>query len=334
MRDNPESEMDVSLVEMSESNFDNLMQSGQAHSALRKGPLPRQPGPQPTRAQQLEVSRTINSDQVFDVRQQAEFFVSLGQTDQAVRILESRINESGESSPLLYLDLLKIFHSLGLKQDYHQFREDFNLLFNSRVPEFSDYGDEGRSLEEYPHVLSHIAALWSTPKALMVIEASLFRDPLDDSGKPFDLAAFRDLLLLHALAQSNTKGGPVNSDLAPLSAASAGMSSGLAGQSAPQPSQGVDISLDTQSGMITPAEVPAGKYTDLDLDLTDLVVPAMPPSEEVTAFPKLSAEVDSTESYTGKTAAATKHAQAIEDNNFLDFNKDLTVQYKLPKGKS
>lgn len=199
--DGPESEVDVSLVEMSESNFDKLMASGQAQSALRRGPLP--PAAEISRPQALQVepARSINSEEIFDIRQQAEFFVSLGQTDQAVRILENRIIDNGESSPLIYLDLLAILHAVGLKSDFRQFREDFNLLFNSKVPEFSAFKEEGKSLEDYPHVLAHIMALWPKPKVLMVIEASIFRDPWDDKSPPFELAAFRDLLLLHAIAQ-------------------------------------------------------------------------------------------------------------------------------------
>ena len=213
--DEPESQVDVSLVEMSESNFDKLMASGQAHSALRKGPLP--PAAEISRPQglQVEPARSINSEELFDIRQQAEFFVSLGQTDQAVRILENRIIENGESSPLIYLDLLKILHAVGLKSDFRQFREDFNLLFNGKVPEFASFKDEGRGLEAYPHVLAHVIALWATPKVLMVIEASIFRDPWDDKSPPFELAAFRDLLLLHAIAQSNAK----EADAAPSPAA-------------------------------------------------------------------------------------------------------------------
>ena len=186
---------------MDESNFDRLVASREAHSALRKGPLP--PATEISRAPglQMEQPRSINSEALFDIRQQAEFFVSLGQTDQAVRILENRIIENGESSPLIYLDLLKILHTVGLESDFHQFREDFNLLFNCKVPEFSAFNDEGKSLDDYPHVLAHITALWATPKALMVIEASIFRDPWDDKSPPFEMAAFRDLLLLHAIAQ-------------------------------------------------------------------------------------------------------------------------------------
>ena len=258
LEDAPSSELDVSLVEMTESNFDQLMKSGKSHSAIRPGPLAPQIEPMPatTKMQSLPV-RPINSDQLFDVRQQADFFVSLGQTDQAVQILEKQINDHGATSPLIYLDLLQIFHSLNLKTDFRQFREDFNLLFNARVPEFAAFKNEGKTLEQYPHVLAHITALWSTRKALMVIEASIFRDSLDDRSTPFDLAAFRDLLLLHAIAQSFTYREEPTSDLAPLRANMAPISKGarlspLAGPGAAvsgfDADSTVDISLPPLSG--------------------------------------------------------------------------------------
>lgn len=193
----PVTQVDVSLVELSESTFDRLMQSGTTHSAVRKSrpTEPGGPGAEPA-------SRLINSEVLFDVRQQAEFFVSLGQTDQAVRILENRIGESGESSPLAYLDLLKIFHSLGLKADFRQVREDFNLLFNARVPEFAAFTNEGRDLESYPEIVAGLVAVWGKPEILPSVEAHLFRDQWTSDRELLDLAAFRDLLLLHAVAQS------------------------------------------------------------------------------------------------------------------------------------
>ncbi len=361
LRDDPESEIDVSLVEMSESNFDNLMQSGQSHGALRRGPLPpATDNSMATRAQPMELTRSINSEEIFDIRQQADFFVSLGQTDQAVRILENRINESGESSPLLYLDLLKIFHSLGLKQDYHQFREDFNLLFNSRVPEFSQYKEEGRSLEDYPQVLAHITALWATPKAQMVIEASIFRDPMDDKSKPFDLAAFRDLLLLHAVGQSNARGDSGVSGLAPLSTVPVSPQKTTSITAKLSGAMSVDIPLESPVSVMPP--VPEG---DLDLDLSDLVLPEPTPktatasktaaapkpkapeplAEEDTEFPKLittpfatttpvpAASLPPAAASSPTVNKSGPPVQAIEDDNFLDFDKQATVKYTLPKNK-
>jgi hypothetical protein len=303
-------DMDVSLVEMSESNFDNLMQSGEAHSALRKGPLASQSVPTPTRAQRLDLNRTINSDQVFDVRQQAEFFVTLGQTDQAVRVLESRINESGECSPLLYLDLLKIFHSLNLKQDYHQFREDFNLLFSSRMPEFADYGNEGRSLEDYPEALSRIAASWHTPKAVAMIEASIFKEALEGSGRVFDLAAFRDLLLLHAIAQSTS-----TSELADSSAPSTPLSTPQS--AAPDIATGYASNIDVDLSQLAKLATASGEHL----------------SESVTDFPTIPAVPSATPGGAAFGEPA-KLQPGVEENNFLNFDQHLTDKYELPKGKA
>ena len=290
--DDPASELDVSLVEMTESNFDRLMRSGISHSAARRGPLPVAPAviPSTTKMQPLS-ARPVNSEQLFDVRQQADFFVSLGQTDQAVQILEKQINDHGETSPLIYLDLLQIFHSLNLKTDFRQFREDFNLLFNGRVSEFASFKDEGRSLEEYPHVLAHITALWGTRKALMVIEASIFRDSLDDRSAPFDLAAFRDLLLLHAIAQSFTVRDEVVSDLAPLRANMAPSSKGARLTAANGGRSG--------SGALAaaaPLSVPAG-LSEVDIPLSTggalLPVPSLPSVTAVLNAPTSMAEISS-----------------------------------------
>ncbi len=197
-RPTPITQVDVSLVEMSESTFDRLMQSGATHSAVRK------PRDLPVAGVSVgaPVRRLVNAEELFDIRQQAEFFVSLGQTDQAVRILENRISENGEASPLAYLDLLKIFHSLGLKADFRQIREDFNLLFNAKVPDFAAFGEEGRELWDYPHVLADIEVAWKSPQAADMVEALLFRDQWDEAREVFDLAAFRDLLLLHTIVQA------------------------------------------------------------------------------------------------------------------------------------
>lgn len=273
----PITQVDVSLVEMSESTFDRLMQSGVTHNAVRK--------PRPADAAQSDAAghrKSINSEELFDIRQQAEFFVSLGQTDQAVRILENRISASGESSPLAYLDLLKIFHALGLRADFRQVREDFNLLFNARVPEFSNFLEEGRSLEEYPEAISGIVAAWGSPHIFATIETSLFRDQWNTQHELFDLAAFRDLLLLHAVAQAVMSASEGGTSLPgaltdhgprvayPAFSATAG-SSGAGSVRPPSMHQAGaghgDVPLPTLDGV-----------PELDIDLSDLHVPQAVPS--------------------------------------------------------
>ena len=354
MRGDPGSDMDVSLVEMSESNFDNLMQSGKAHSALRRGPLPTASGAPATRSLPLGPARVINSEQLFDIRQQAEFFVSLGQTDQAVRILENQINDSGESSPLVYLDLLKIFHSLNLKTDFRQSREDFNLLFNGKVPEFASFKDEGKSLEDYPQVLAHITALWDTPKVLMVIEGSIFRDPQDEKSAPFELAAFRDLLLLHAVAQSTADRDAPVSDLAPLHAGVTaayrpmGGAGGtvatmpgrpLAGSTAKAPNiASVDIALNTEPGYLQVTPDGPVLPPDLDIDLTDLVAPSVFPQEDAAGagdFSKLVGGTEPTVNLTVKPKPKTSPTPVDVDVNLINFDlPQASKTVSIPKPKA
>lgn len=303
----PASQVDVSLVEMSESNFDNLMQSGAAHSAIRK-----QPSPAPA---QKGIARNLNSEAVFDIRQQAEFFVSLGQTDQAVRILERQINESDEPNPLVYLDLLSIFHSLSLKVDFRQFREDFNLLFNGRVPEFAQFREQGKSLDAYPEVLAHITALWPTAKVLEVIEACIFRDPWDAKNEPFDLAAFRDLLFLHAVAQSVVQGTPPK-----------GGENTVRASVSPAP-QLVTPTYFSNSGNAVPSSpvVDIALPHELDLDLSDTTLDEVAINPLVAADSEFPSLMQGDHPSEGQTMGGSP---APHDDNLLNF--DLPMEPNLP----
>ncbi len=144
--------------------------------------------------------RTTNSEEVVDARQQADFFVSLGQYDQAIQTLRERIDGLGEASPLVYLDLMQLLRRLGRRIDFNQCRDQFNRLFTGRVPEYASFDEKGKGLEVYGEVLAHITAEWSSGFILEILESCIFRRPNDDLGQPFDLLAFEDLLMLHAVA--------------------------------------------------------------------------------------------------------------------------------------
>ncbi|MEY4883794.1 MAG: hypothetical protein RIS34_1648 [Pseudomonadota bacterium] len=271
------STVDLNLSEISASTFDSLLQSSPAS-------MHDKPAVSPITAPKPASTPSINADEVFDVRQQADFFVSLGQTDQAIRVLESHIAENAESSPILYLDLLQLFHSLSLKTDFRQFRDDFNLLFNAHIPEFAFFKQEGQGLEAYADVLSDITALWSSPKVLALIEGCIFKSAWDDRGRSFDLAAFRELLLLHAMAQSEHDSASGSGDARRSSFAHLSpnrfVSSGLGGarpayfQNTNQAGRGaiaensVDTDLDAyQTRVETPLPSIDASSLDLDLDL-------------------------------------------------------------------
>ena len=51
---------------------------------------------------------SLSVEPILDIRQQAEFFVSLGQTERALRILTKQIADMPEPNPFIYMDLLAL----------------------------------------------------------------------------------------------------------------------------------------------------------------------------------------------------------------------------------
>ena len=144
--------------------------------------------------------RNFNADVLVDLRQQADFLAKLGKVDDALEVLEGGIKANPVESPLLYLDLLTIANNFSRKTDFRQFRAEFMELFNAAIPEFALFRDEGRKLEAYPALLEHINSQWESSDVLDVIEACILRDPEARESDPFDVAAFRELLKMHAAA--------------------------------------------------------------------------------------------------------------------------------------
>lgn len=146
-------------------------------------------------------SRLVAAEELFDIQEQADFFLSLGQPDQAIEVLKNHITDNVETSALAYMDLFDIYHRTNRQADYTELREEFNRVFNAQVPEFSKYGAQSNGLEDFPHVLSNIQSAWSRPQqAQDVIEESIFRHP-DEDHQTLDIAAYRELMLLYALAK-------------------------------------------------------------------------------------------------------------------------------------
>ena len=150
---------------------------------------------------QLPTSRSVNTEELFDVQQQAEFFLSLGQHEQAIEALSEYVAMHPDTSALAYLELLRIFHSLGRMLDYERVRRQCQQALNVRVPAFDEFQEQGRPLDHYDEVLRRIEEHWPGPESLPVIEELLMRKPGEEGAAPFDLAAYRELLMLYAMAQ-------------------------------------------------------------------------------------------------------------------------------------
>jgi hypothetical protein len=156
----------------------------------------------------MDNSRSVAAEELFDLQQQVEFFISLGQSEQAANLLISHLSDGHEPSPLAYLDLLKLYHQMGYRDKYDELKSRFNSQFNAGVPVFENYSYSRRGLDRYEKALSRIQSLWPSRGVLEVIETSLFKKNVEGDGEVFDLEAYRELLLLYGIARYlNSDGG-------------------------------------------------------------------------------------------------------------------------------
>ncbi len=207
--------------------------------------------------------RAVKAEEVHDIQQQADFFVSLGEFERAIEVLRSHINLFPGTSAVAWLDLLEIYHKLQRREDYEATRQEFHDAFNAEAPSFDNYQEQSEGLEGYPAALSRIVALWPSPKVLEIIEESIFRKPGQAGGEPFGLRAYRELLMLynigkdvieagHSMMDFETSSTPPSdfshTSIQPLSAVKAAAPAGrpeLADMPAIEaPEIGLDINLD------------------------------------------------------------------------------------------
>jgi pilus assembly protein FimV len=185
--------------------------SGPDDLGLASAPAPLQPSPEAPAPAPAATKLIVNPGELFDIQQQAEFFVSVGEHQQAIDVLKNHIADHRKTSPLAYLDLLRLYHTLSRVDEYSQLRAQFMQFFNARVPEFAAFNLPSRSLERYLDALAEIEAQWTSAAVLDLLRSHLFVDQGRAAVEPFDLSAFDDLLLLLAIAQTtppSARGAP------------------------------------------------------------------------------------------------------------------------------
>jgi hypothetical protein len=268
----------------------------------------------------IGVSRSVATEELFDVQQQADFFVSLGEDEQAIQVLKDHLLESHEPSALTYLDLFHIYHRLGRRQDYENLRDEFNHVFNAGAPPFDSYSQRGRGLEAYETAFSRIQALWPEPRVLDLIEQSIFRDATDSNSEVFDLEAYRELLMLHAIAKDliqrdsapiRPKGDFQHTAMQPLKAA---------GKAAPADSVSFAGAAEGHTQPMGLGDVPpASPRLGLDINLDDLA--------EVASFEASLPEVSATVEPSAKPTQPADF-EIRPGDNLIDFE---VVDFETPQ---
>jgi hypothetical protein len=145
------------------------------------------------------VSRGERVAGIFDLQQQVDFFSSLGQQQKAIELLRSHLAENARTSALVYLGLLELYHQTGCREDYEALRADFNHVFETRLGPFDTFRAAGPESPAYTALLARVEAAWPGLRVFDILDEALFSEP-GDPAKVLDLDAYRELLLLHAVA--------------------------------------------------------------------------------------------------------------------------------------
>lgn len=152
-------------------------------------------------ATMFPLTEVLTAQALFDVQEQAEFYASIGENDQAIEILQAHIAEHENSSPLAYVELLQLLFRLGRMDAYEEVRQQFQKHFNVHIPDFLGFSRKGHDLwSAHPDVLAQIEALWPTDEVQELLRNLILRK--NEAAQRFDLAAFDELLMLYNVAKS------------------------------------------------------------------------------------------------------------------------------------
>jgi hypothetical protein len=198
-----EVDIDLELGDSAFAAFDAPVNSssGPVTAPVDFDKFPKLNGPASSAGHAASAFQAFDASDAFDVCQQAEFFVTLGQYDEAISLLTTNINESQLINPLVYLDLLKVFHTLSRKDEFERYRAEFNRIFNGNVPTYMAFNQRGKGLEHYADMCVRISELWPQPAVGELIESYMVRN-VDGAGTTgMDLEAFMDLLMLHEIVE-------------------------------------------------------------------------------------------------------------------------------------
>ncbi|WMW79005.1 hypothetical protein RF679_10060 [Undibacterium cyanobacteriorum] len=144
---------------------------------------------------------SVKVEEISDVTQEAEFWISMNDPRRAIEILEPQEHVEHPDSPVPWLYLLDLYRTVEDAERYNQLRDRFIVHFNANIPEYDvDLASlPHRQLEDFPHLISRISSLWETHEIIPYLE-SLLVDDREGKRAGFDLPVYRDILMLLGIA--------------------------------------------------------------------------------------------------------------------------------------
>jgi len=150
---------------------------------------------------------SLKVEEISDVTQEAEFWMSLNDPQRALDILETQSEVERPVSPVPWLYLLDLYRDTGNRAKYDTLRARFKRLFNALIPEFDEPKEANpRTLEDFPHLMKRVTDIWGGREIVPFLE-SLLVDDRDGARVGFELPVYRDILLLIGIATESMRSG-------------------------------------------------------------------------------------------------------------------------------
>jgi pilus assembly protein FimV len=279
--------------------------------------------------------RPVSVEELLDLDQQVEFFLALGQAQSAIDLLLGHVRSTGGTNAQPYFKLLEIYRDQGDEEAYERTRERFNQRFNAHAPDWTGDLAGGRPLEDYPEVLQRLQRAWPQPmRAVAELESLLLRRA---DLEPFDLPAYRDVLMLHALVRDLPAAGLAAAEVAaPPPIGQATTPAVLAREAPLSPGFAkVDLPL-ADLGLAAPAHPPAVPPPPA---IVDLLLPLGEPAHDITLPQPHRAEqpmaqamlADWVFSRTARTDGATDGTVADRTGAPMRLDLDLSEHAPAPR---
>jgi len=150
--------------------------------------------------------QSVKVEEISDVTQEAEFWISVNDPQRAIEILEPLADVDHPESPVPWLYLIDLYRVTANKEKYDTLRDRFIVFFNANVPEYEvDPATlPSRHLDDFEHLMNRICTMWGSNDILPFLE-SLLVDDRDGKRMGFELPVYRDILLLISVANELEK---------------------------------------------------------------------------------------------------------------------------------
>lgn len=197
----------------------------------------------------------VSVEELIDLEQQVDFFMVLGQQEAAIDLLSQRLHAAGRHTALPYLKLLEILQRHEDQAGFERVAGEFSERFHAQAPIWSDDIAAGEGLLAYGQAIELIVQSWRDAAMTMQLIQTLLTHG-DPDGHAFNLAAYRDILMLYAVARDISEHEVRGSDIdlfLPLDGSAPGSATAM---------------MATMPWQIPGGPAPAPGSVDLDLDLT------------------------------------------------------------------